>query len=206
MRYLSIDLETSGTDPDQSQILEFAAVLENTRQPLLPVEELPCLRLAVHHPLISGTVGALAINARLLQELSDARQKTNMPPDHCLPEEVLVRFAEFLDAQGVNRKKALVAAGKNFATFDLPFLQRLPGYGELLWISNAVLDPALLYLNWQKDSKLPNMASCKRRAGLPEEVSHQALDDARDVVRLLRPFYSKAAAEAEQPDAEKEED
>jgi oligoribonuclease len=191
MRYLSIDLETSGLDPDRCQILEFAAVLEDTRHPQLPVAELPSLRLAVHHPFIGGTVGALAINAALLQELSDARQKNELPHDHCQPEEVLLRFAAFLDEQGMSRKKALVAAGKNFATFDLPFLQRLPGYGELLWISNAVIDPALLYLNWQKDSKLPNMASCKRRAGLTDAVSHRALDDARDVVLLLRPFYQR---------------
>lgn len=191
MRYLSIDLETTGSDPERCQIIEFAAVLEDTSKAEVPVEELPSIRLAVHHKFLGGTVGALAINARLLQELSDASQKNNLPNDHCLPEEVLFRFAKFLDAHEVTRKKSLIVAGKNFASFDLPFMQRLPGYGELLWISNAVLDPALLYLNWQTDTRLPNMATCKSRAGLSEVVSHQALDDARDVVRLLRPFYLK---------------
>jgi oligoribonuclease len=190
MRYLSIDLETTGSDPATCQILEFAAVLENTATPHVPVEELPSLRLVVHHPLLSGTAGALAMNARLLQEITDAEARNNLPPDHCLPPEVLVRFAEFLDLHGVDRKRALVAAGKNFASFDLPFLQLLPGYGELLHISNAVIDPAVLYLDWHKDKRLPNMSSCKTRAGLSDVVSHQALDDARDIVRLLRPFYS----------------
>ncbi len=192
MRYLSIDLETSGSNPDNCQILEFAAVLENTNEPDVPVEELPSIRLAVHHEIITGSVGALVINARLLQEIADGKAKNNLPADHCLPAEVLVRFAEFLDTHNVDRKRALVAAGKNFAAFDLPFIHKLPGYGELLHISNAVIDPALLYVNWRKDRKLPNMSACKTRAGLSEVVSHQALADARDIILLLRPFYSTA--------------
>ena len=193
MRYLSIDLETTGSDPLTCQIIEFAAVLEDTSKPDVPVEALPCLRLAVHHEVVTGSVAALALNARLLQEITDAAEKNNLPDDHCLPEEVLLRFAAFLDANDVNRKRALVAAGKNFASFDLPFIHKLPGYGELIKISNAVIDPALLYLDWQNDRKLPNMSSCKERAGLTGKVSHQALDDARDIVLLLRPFYNAPA-------------
>ena len=195
MRYLSIDLETSGSNPLNCQILEFAAVLEDTETSQVPVEELPAIRLVVHHEVLTGTVGALALNARLLQEITDAEAKNNLPNDHCLPAEVLVRFAEFLDTHKVDRKRALVAAGKNFASFDLPFIHLLPGYGELLHISNAVIDPALLYLNWHKDKKLPNMSACKARAGLSDVVSHQALEDARDIVRLLRPFYTKPSEE-----------
>ncbi|WP_225000144.1 3'-5' exonuclease [Cesiribacter sp. SM1] len=191
MRYLSIDLETTGSDPLTCQIIEFAAVLEDTEKPEVPVEELPYLRLAVHYEILCGNVAALAMNARLLQEIADAEQKNNLPPDHCQAGEVLARFAEFLDAHQVNRKRALLAAGKNFASFDLPFIHNLPGYGELLKISNAVIDPALLYLDWHNDRKLPNMSTCKERAGLSDIVSHQALDDARDIVRLLRPFYKK---------------
>lgn len=190
MRYLSIDLETTGADPLSCQILEFAAVLEDTAKPELPVEELPFLRLVVHHELVSGAVAALAMNARLLQEIADARLKNKLPDNHCLPLDLLPRFAAFLDEHALDRKRSLVVAGKNFAGFDLPFLQQLPGYGDLIEISNAVIDPALLYLNWQKDRRLPNMSSCKARAGLSDVVSHQALDDARDIVRLLRPFYS----------------
>ncbi|AHM61347.1 hypothetical protein D770_15465 [Flammeovirgaceae bacterium 311] len=201
MRYLSIDLETSGSDPLTCQIIEFAAVLEDTHAPDVPVEELPYLRLAVHYEIICGNVAALAMNARLLQELADAEQKNNLPPDHCVAAEVLPRFAEFLDAQQVNRKRALLTAGKNFASFDLPFIHNLPGYGELLTISNAVIDPALLYLDWQKDRKLPNMSTCKERASLSEIVSHQALDDARDVVRLLRPFYKRFVEPDQQGEA-----
>ena len=193
MRYLSIDLETTGADPLNCQIIEFAAVLEDTKASDVPVEELPSMRLAVHHEVITGAVAALTLNARLLQEITDAQQKNNLPEDHCLPIEVLPRFALFLDKHGVDRKRSLVVAGKNFAGFDLPFIQQLPGYGELIEISNAIIDPALLYLDWQKDRRLPNMSTCKSRAGLPDKVSHQALDDARDIIRMLRPFYSKPA-------------
>jgi oligoribonuclease len=53
-----------------------------------------------------------------------------------------------------------------------------------------MLDPAVFYLNWHKDSRLPSMSICKARARFPDrEVAHEALADALDVVRLLRPFY-----------------
>lgn len=195
MRYLSIDLETTGANPDTCQIIEFAAVLEDTSSPQVPVEDLPCIRLVVHHEHLSGNVAALALNAKLLQQIADAAAKNNLPPDHCLPLEVLPRFAEFLDKQGVDRKRSLVAAGKNFASFDLPFLYQLPGYGELIRISNAVIDPALLYLDWQKDRRLPNMSACKARAGFSDHVSHTALDDARDIIRLLRRFYAASPSQ-----------
>ena len=95
------------------------------------------------------------------------------------------RFGENRVLQGAD----LTMAGKNIGVFDLGFLKELPGYGTLVRAEPAMLDPAVFYLNWRKDSRLPSMSICKARAGLGREVAHQALADALDVVRLLRPFY-----------------
>lgn len=189
MRYISLDLETSGSNPQRHQILELAAVVEDTKHPK-PLAELPYFRRVVRHPELVGTAGALALNAGLLQEL--ARKEFN--PELCTPEELLPQLREFLLNQGFKPDKkdcvAVTMAGKNIAVFDLGFLRELPGYGTLVRAEPAMLDPAAFYLNWRKDSRLPTMQICKARAGFEDAtVAHQALADALDVVQLLRPFY-----------------
>jgi oligoribonuclease len=189
MRYISLDLETTGGQPQRHQILELAAVVENTKQPL-PLTELPAFRRVVRHPEYVGSAGALALNARLLREL--ARKDFN--PELCTPAELLPQLREFLLAQGFKADAKdcvnVTMAGKNIASFDLGFLRELSGYGTLVRAEPAMLDPAAFYLNWRKDTRLPTMSTCKARAGFSDtEVAHEALADALDVVQLLRPFY-----------------
>lgn len=189
MRYISLDLETSGGNPQRHQVLELAAVVEDTKK-LLPLAELPAFRRVVRHAEVVGTAGALALNAGLLQEL--ARKEPN--PELCTPDELLPQLREFLLAQGFRPDKkdcvTVTLAGKNVASFDLGFLRELPGWGTLVRAEPATLDPAAFYLNWRKDSRLPTMSICKARAGHEShEVAHQALADALDVIELLRPFY-----------------
>ncbi|UOR04474.1 3'-5' exonuclease [Hymenobacter aerilatus] len=189
MRYVSLDLETTGGNFERHQILELAAVVEDTKH-LLPLAELPSFRRVVRHPEYVGSAGALALNARLLEEL--ARKEPN--PELCMPEELLPQLREFLLAQGFKTDKkncvTFTIAGKNVAVFDVPFLRRLPGYGTLVRTEPATLDPAAFYLNWHKDTRLPTMQICKARAKFEDDtVAHEALADALDVVRLLRPFY-----------------
>ena len=191
MRYVSLDLETTGSRPQRHQILELAAVVEDTKK-LLPLTELPAFRRVVRHPEYVGTAGALALNARLLQEL--AQQEPN--PELCSPNELLPQLREFLLQHGFkpDRKDcvSVTMAGKNIASFDLGFLRELPGYGTLVRAEPAMLDPAAFYLNWRKDSRLPTMTTCKARAGFSDpKVAHEALADALDVVQLLRPFYEQ---------------
>lgn len=191
MRYISLDLETTGGRPARHQIIELAAVVEDTKN-LRPLAELPYFRRVVRHPEYVGTAGALALNAGLLREL--ARKEPN--PELCEPAELLPQLREFLLAQGFKTDKnncvAITMAGKNIASFDLGFLRELPGYGTLVRAEPAMLDPAAFYLNWRKDTRLPTMQTCKARAGFADDtVAHQALADALDVIELLRPFYER---------------
>jgi oligoribonuclease len=195
MRYVSLDLETSGSDPLRHQVLELAAVVEDTRRTAsTPLGELPSFRRALRHPEITGTAGALALNARLLEELSDKTKAD--APDICGPAEVLPQLREFLLANGFKldpkNRVSFTIAGKNIGVFDIPFLRQLPGWGTIIRAEPAVLDPASFYLNWHKDSRLPSMLICQARSGMPEpHVAHEALADALEVVRLLRPFYER---------------
>lgn len=195
MRYVSLDLETSGSDPLRHQVLELAAVVEDTRRTAsTPLAELPSFRRALRHPEITGTAGALALNARLLEELSDKTKSD--APDICGAAEVLPQLRAFLLANGfkldAKDRVSFTIAGKNIGVFDIPFLRQLPGWGTIIRAEPAVLDPASFYLNWHKDSRLPSMLICQARSGMPEpHVAHEALADALEVVRLLRPFYER---------------
>lgn len=83
----------------------------------------------------------------------------------------------------------LNVAGKNFGTFDKLFLQQLPWWQKLIKTRQRVLDPAILMVDWKTDTSLPNLITCKERAGVEGIVTHNALEDAWDVIEVLRKFY-----------------
>lgn len=83
----------------------------------------------------------------------------------------------------------LNVAGKNFGTFDKLFLQELPWWQKLIRTRQRVLDPAILMVDWKNDNSLPNLTTCKERAGVDGIVTHNALEDAWDVIEVLRKFY-----------------
>jgi oligoribonuclease len=193
MRYVSIDLETTGTRPDRHQIIEFGAVIENTHK-ATELHNLPRFKRMVKHAEYTGQAFAFNLNARIFQELV----KPSGAATICEAHELAAQFQEFLlnngfEAEG-NGYVYILAAGKNFATFDLPFLQQLPHWRERIRVSHMVLDPVMYYIDYETDTSLPSLEECKRRAGFDDPaVSHDALDDALDVVRLLRQQYRPAA-------------
>jgi oligoribonuclease len=83
----------------------------------------------------------------------------------------------------------LNVAGKNFGTFDKLFLQQLPWWQKLIRTRQRVIDPAILMVDWKNDTSLPNLTTCKERAGVSGIVTHNALEDAWDVIEVLRKFY-----------------
>jgi len=90
---------------------------------------------------------------------------------------------------GGTKPITLNVAGKNFGTFDKLFLQELPWWQKLIRTRQRVLDPAILMVDWNNDKSLPNLSQCKERAGVTGVVTHNALEDAWDVIEVLRKFY-----------------
>jgi DNA polymerase III epsilon subunit-like protein len=80
-------------------------------------------------------------------------------------------------------------AGKNFGTFDNVFLKKLPWWQKLIIAKQRIMDPAMLFLDWKTDEELPSLKICTSRAGIDGDVAHDALEDAYDVVSVLRKFY-----------------
>ena len=176
MKYLSIDIETTGLDPVDCQVLEFAAVLADTEDVETPVTGLRYFhtRVMPRAGRIHGELVAIGMHAKLFQDLIRGPSIRDC--------DLLDMFVDWAGAQGLSQ--AYTVAGKNFQGFDVKFLEMLPGYYGGMF-KHRVMDPAMLFMR-ATDTSVPSLLVCKQRAGIDTPVAHTALEDARDVVRLIR--------------------
>jgi len=196
MLYVSIDLETTGLDAENCQILEFGAVLEDTNN-ILPLDELPTFHAYIKHPggNISGNIFALNLNAGIIANLKNEKELKD-EYQYLKPDELADTFLAWLKIQGLEIKESygnfhttITVAGKNFAGFDRKFLNKIPGFSKKIRIRQRVIDPAVLFVDWKEDECLPSLDECKVKAGIVGVVTHLAVDDAMDVIKLLRKSY-----------------
>lgn len=203
MKYISIDIETTGLNPEKCQILSIGAVIEDTLN-ILPFEEIPKFHAIIPHYQIIGEPFALNMNKGIIENIGKYH---NMPLEEKIRFEVAINtefheedkiayaLASFLIKNGysggftLGTPITLQVAGKNFATFDKLFLEKLPKWKQYFKIKQRILDPGILFVDWLKDDGLPNLDACKKRANLEGIVSHDALNDAMDVVEVLRTKY-----------------
>lgn len=214
MRYVSIDIETTSLAED-AQILEIGAIVEDSNIPY-KFKDIPKFECIIDHGKIIGEAVALNINARIIEILSqyhqikDPQEKAAFKSRHKIYREIEASEAlhKFVWEHYVNNGKEYVSpfkkrlkneiptppirvicAGKNFGTFDRPKLMRLNGMNACLRFNHRILDPAILFVNWEDDEKPPTLQECKQRAGIQGTVSHKAIEDAWDVVEILRKKY-----------------
>ena len=179
MPYVSIDIETTGLDPETCQMLEIGAVFDNWT---LPLDALPTFHCYVVHKQIVGQPFALALNADILRKLANPAEDRRTS---CAPSEVADDDGRLAWRCGWDVSKAVTPAGKNFASFDRQFLKRLPDFEKKVRLHHRTLDPAMLF--WlPADEKLPDSKTCYERAGMDPKVAHTALEDALAVVQLIR--------------------
>jgi DNA polymerase III epsilon subunit-like protein len=188
MQYLSLDIETTGLNSSTCDILEVGVYMENTNIQF-PRELLPCFHKYIYKENYRGEPFALQMNCHILQKIIELRKRwmnNERNLEITTPEGLLSDFGSFLDKYNLRGTK-LVVAGKNVAGFDIPFLNNtIPDWGKCFKFCHRVIDPGMLYFNPYTDDVPPDLKECKKRAGLPEVVSHQALDDAWDVIQLVR--------------------
>jgi len=223
MKYISIDIETTGLDLETCQVLSIGAVIEDTGD-IKPLDDLPTFHGVILARQLSGQPYALNMNKDLIEAMvyyQTAEEDERIDLERLkgmkfYEKENIVEafyywlagngFVEFDDVNSgdyakmengkmvptiTNKTKPIhiTAAGKNFGTFDLKFLERLPRWKQLIKVRQRILDPSILYVDWKKDESLPGLGLCKKRANLPEEVAHDAVEDAKDVILLLRKEY-----------------
>lgn len=189
MKYISVDIETTGLDSEKHTIVQFGAVLEDTEN-ILPLEELPRFECLLNHPEYVGTPYALGMHAELFKELANPTGKTFIFEFY----EVAEKFQDWLKSCGfeLDEKNRITinVAGKNFGTFDKLFIEKLPNWNKKIKIRQRIIDPSILYWDPIKDETLPSLEECKKRAGLSHTtVLHTAVEDALDVIEILRKKY-----------------
>lgn len=209
-KYVSIDIETSGLDPENCQILEFGAIVEDTEKKL-SFDEIPKFKKVIYHEEIKGNAFALNMNARLLKILADYQSKYDKFNARKITLEELKSFAKennittlkglvtdfysFLEPHFNNGvdwgadKIEINVAGKNFGMFDYNFIKKVPDIDRLVRFRSRVLDPAILCVDWKNDSSLPGLLECKKRQNIEGIVTHDSIEDAWDVIQVLRKFY-----------------
>ena len=228
MKYVSIDIETSGLDPEKHKVLSIGAIIEDTEKKL-PFEECPKFNVIVLQNEIVGSPRAITMNAYIISRMSsyleasdeDRKKLSDMESiqfgggyKFYEQDEVVKEFYLWLDENGYGNQMSyggyreimdggksrpmitnatkpitLNVAGKNFGTFDKLFLQQLPWWQKLIRTRQRVLDPAILCVDWNSDESLPSLKQCKERMDVEGIVTHNALDDAWDVIEILRKFY-----------------
>jgi hypothetical protein len=213
MIYVSIDIETSGLNHDMNHVLSIGAIIEDTTKKL-PYEELPKFNVIVLQNNIQGSPRAITMNKEIISMMGEYLEGTdevrnvlnnNSGYQFFEEEEVVKEFYWWLDENGLGHGLAssgirpminggtksitLNVAGKNFGTFDKLFLQELPWWQKLIRTRQRVLDPAILCVDWVNDTSLPSLTVCKERMNVEGIVTHNALEDAWDVIEILRKFY-----------------
>ena len=218
MKYVSIDIETSGLNHDMNHVLSIGAIIEDTNNKL-PYEELPKFNAIVLQNNIQGSPRAITMNKEVISMMGEYLEGTdevrnslnsNSGYEFYEEEDVVKAFYTFVWSNGFSDLKSLSThvngkltpiidgktkpitlnvAGKNFGTFDKLFLQELPWWQKLIRTRQRVLDPAILCVDWENDTSLPSLITCKERMKVEGIVTHNALEDAWDVIEILRKFY-----------------
>lgn len=175
MKFISLDLETTGLDPVENQIIEIGCVFVDTQKKIYKE-----FHKYVRNPKYIGSEYALALNARIFEVL-----KENKDQDIIHISNLGLALSVWFKECEYGYDEEIYIAGKNVEAFDLKFIRN-----QIQGLSNPfkrrTLDPAVLYLNILEDNDIPNLQECKNRAGFKDiEVSHNALEDAWDVVNLL---------------------
>lgn len=186
MKYLSVDIETTGLDESWCQILEIAVVLADTKDIVTPVSQLPHWSCRVMHKQVIGQPYALWMNAELIKEMERASKDNEFFDEHNYRYlgEVWGQLTYWIEQTGVTEKMSF--SGKNYGTFDSRFLWLLPRWNREAFRAR-VLDPGVLFFR-PDDDRLPDLKTCIERAGIiwDEKRHHKALEDARMVIELNR--------------------
>jgi hypothetical protein len=188
MKYVSLDMEMTGLDSDTCDVLEFGAVIDDLED-VRPIEDLPTWHCYFLPPSDSdgcykGQPYALSMHDQMFRRIANRDVGYN----YYSPMKFGKHFRNFLDAHGFKAyrdKITINVAGKNFGSSDLQFLNKCTDLAKHVVIRHKLLDPAPLMMKIE-DEVLPGLEECLERAGYAPNVSHTAVGDAIDVIKVLR--------------------
>lgn len=172
--YLAIDIETTGLEKARNQILQVAAVYDIGLE--TKIAALPTFNIYIKHDFLSGNPYALSMNSKTISEMSSGLGFQKQI-------DAQFRWSVFLtECRGTDR---LTVAGKNVASFDIPFLEE-SGYQTPF--KHRVIDVGAMYLT--DFGYVPNLTEINTLLDR-KPVSHDALEDCYDVVHAIREKFNK---------------
>ncbi len=233
MKYISLDIETTGLNKNENQIVEVGAVLDEIGS-TTPIEELPKFRAVLLHdgmymgsycanlhrdlwseiqylPKIKGAdqlsddrfllacvyaESSLYVASHHLMTTNKVYTQNDPWTFYCYPEKFETLFHRWVGmnylrpfpSEDMSDSPEIIkinVAGKNPGTFDIPFLEALPGWQGLVDFRRRVLDPASHCIR-PDDEHIPDLQECLKRCGLEGTVKHTAVEDAIDIIRVIR--------------------
>lgn len=174
---ISVDIETLGLGIE-APIIQIGAVAFDPQGEPGTIEG--CIEFLVEHERYDNVEPyAAAMNWKLLAALGDYE---NYQHGHIFisVDAAAEVFKEWLETFAEN----VTFTGKNFASFDLPRLQRLPGWN--INHHHRILDPGSMWYRPEDGCVLPSTKTCMERAGITGEVAHTAMEDAAQVAKLIQ--------------------
>ena len=200
--YVSIDIETSGISMD-CEVLQIAAVFDDG---VSPIENLETFDIKMYYKTFIAEPVAVQMNAKLISDMADStkkREKTGeadyqfFAPSHAVGQVLSFlnkcqRQVQEFDKESKNSMDGrIIFAGKNAASFDIPrvrqFIEKYGTNKDLKQFdritSYKVLDPGSMY--YSDYGYNPSLSQINKSLGR-EAVTHNALDDAFDVVYAVR--------------------
>jgi DNA polymerase III epsilon subunit-like protein len=200
MKYVSLDLETTGRVAGQHYVTEFGVVIDDLSKPR-PVDSLPSLTGYITHGENNEMLWELGALLMFQDRLEEYNKAEKIPV-----EDVVERILQFIgpfmipdyaklvstpgfDLHDALKKQRITFAGKQFPGFDKKFIEYLPnGYRLIDVMHYRSMDPGSMFV-LPTDNEIPSTSECMKRAGIGGSVQHRALDDARNVVRLIRAHH-----------------
>lgn len=182
-KFVSIDIETTGSDFETCDVIEIGAVIDDWLEPL---DQPPTFHCYIDRHSFKGQTYALSMHPTIFRRIATKEEGFT----YLYPNEATKRLSEWMRNKGAYEvedgftRRANVA-GKNFAMFDDRFLKKLDKHHYLRY-RHRVIDPAMMYWDPFTDSKLPDLKTCMERAGIDGEVAHTALEDAIVVTKLIQ--------------------
>jgi oligoribonuclease (3'-5' exoribonuclease) len=177
-KFVSIDIETLGLGLE-APIIEVGMVVADW----VKQEVLGTYHTYVTHYLYNKCEPfAMSMHPTILRRIADRDPEFSYVDIYHLGESMVSFLNTHIDGK-------VLWAGKNVAGFDIPRLERQADIGRHIEYHHRMLDPGMLYWNPLTDEKPPSQSECLSRAGFHNDVRHEALADAMDVVQLI--FHHK---------------
>lgn len=202
---LSVDIETSGTDPYNTDVLELAAIVSPLHPEMYPIDRFHCF---FKHENVRWDESTREFHQKNgYFEYMDMMLRNSKP--HYTPSEFITNFKSWTKRHGIwspkfvdamnnvyDKGTSITAVGKNFTSFDLQYLNNLPGvnFKEYRFFRHRAIDIGNLLWNPLIDGAiLPSSEICMERGGVGKagDYKHRAMDDAEMMLTLMKSCIKK---------------